>query len=86
MPIEEPLLRDALVALAVQCKQQYVELTAATDEIAALHKAMQHLDPRFAEALAQQKTLPRPIQMRAAAIERFDEIIQKLSTHAIHDL
>ena len=70
MAIDERMLRDALVALAEQSKQQYVELTATIDEVAALHQTMQQLEPRFLEVLTQQKKLPKPIQVRAAAIER----------------
>jgi hypothetical protein len=85
MAIHEPALRDALVALAEQSKQQYVELTATIDEVAALHKTMQQLEPRFLEVLAQQKKLPKPIQVQAAAIERLDEIIRRLRTDVVHD-
>ncbi len=85
MAIEERMLKDALVALAEQCKQQYVELTATIDEVAALHKTMGQLEPRFLEVLAQQKKLPKPIQVSAAVIERFDEIIRRLRTDVIHD-
>ena len=86
MAIDEPKLRNALVALAEQCKQQYIELAAAIDEIEAVQKTMQQLEPRYKEMLAQPKTAPKTIQLRAGAIERLDEIIQLLGTHAIPDL
>ncbi len=86
MAIDEATLRNALVALAEQCKQQYMELTEAMAEIAALHKAMLHLEPRYEEILAQQKKADKTMQLRDGSMERLDEIIHRLRTHAIHDL
>jgi hypothetical protein len=85
MAIHETMLRDALVALAEQSKQQYLELAGVITEVAALHKTIQQSDPTFAEKLAKQKALPKPIQSTAAAIERFDEIIRRLRTDVIHN-
>lgn len=86
MAIDERILRNALVALAEQCKQQYIELMEAIDEVGLLQKAMQHLERRYEKILAQQKTVLKTIQLRAGAIERLDEIIHRIGTHAIHDL
>jgi hypothetical protein len=84
MAIHESVLRDALVALAEQCKEQYLELAATINEVAALHKSADRLDPQFSEILARQTNFPIPIERRNVAIQRLDEIIRRLNTDSIH--
>lgn len=84
MAINEPILRDALVTLAEQCKAQYLELAATITEVAALHKTMQEVQPRFLDMLTEQKENVASNQKTAAAIRGFDEIIRRLKTDSIH--
>jgi hypothetical protein len=84
MAINEPILRDALVTLAEQCRAQYLELAATITEVAALHKTMQEMQPRFLDMLTEQKENLASNQKTAAAIRGFDEIIRRLKTDSIH--
>jgi hypothetical protein len=62
MTTEEPILRNAPVALAGQCKRQYIELMEAIESDAALGTTIQG-------NITQQKTVLKAIRLRAGAIE-----------------
>jgi hypothetical protein len=49
--INEPALKDALLALAEQNKTQYVMLSTVLNEVAALRETVRGLDPTFSEVL-----------------------------------
>jgi outer membrane protein TolC len=76
--INEPALRDALLALAEQCKTQYFGLSLLIDEIAALRETVRVLDPTFDEVLRKKREEAASDDIRKAAIQQFDEIIQRL--------
>jgi cation transport regulator ChaC len=76
--INETALKDALLALAEQCKTQYLGLSIVIDEIAALREAVRGLDPTFSEVLAQKRKEAASDDIRRAAIRQFDEIIERL--------
>jgi hypothetical protein len=62
MTTEEPILINAPVALAGQCKRQYIELMEAIESDAALGTTIQG-------NITQQKTVLKAIRLRAGAIE-----------------
>lgn len=49
--INERALRDALLTLAEQNKNQYVMFSAVLNEVAALRETVRGLDPTFSEVL-----------------------------------
>ncbi len=49
--INEPALRNALLALAEHVKKDYVILSSTLNEVAALRETVRGLDPTFSEVL-----------------------------------
>jgi len=76
--INEPALRDALLALAEQNKTQYVMLSAVLDEVAALREAVRGLDPTFADVLEQKRKETSTSQEQIAVIRLLNETIRRL--------
>jgi hypothetical protein len=77
--INENALRDALLALAEQCKTQYLGLSLVIDEVAALRETVRGLDPTFSEVLEQKRKESTSDDIRKVAIRQLDGIIQRLT-------
>jgi hypothetical protein len=86
MAIHEAMLRDVLVALAEQCRQQHLEIAGLAIEVGALHKAIHKSDPTFEEQISSRKSDPTLNQKIDAVTERFDEIVRRLRTDVIHSV
>ena len=65
MTTEEPILRNAPVALAGQCKRQYIELMEAIESDRKRCCTWNHDTGN----ITQQKTVLKAIRLRAGAIE-----------------
>jgi ribosomal protein L16 Arg81 hydroxylase len=76
--INEPALRDALLALAEQNKLEYVMLSTMLDELAALRETVRGLDPTFSEVLEQKRKENSTVQERIAILRMLNEIIRRL--------
>jgi hypothetical protein len=76
--INEPALKDALLALAEQNKVQYAMISLVLDEVAALRETVRGLDPTFSEVLEQKRKESSTAQERVAVLRSMNEIIQRL--------
>ena len=78
--INEPKLRDALVALADNAKTQYVALCAVFDQVVALGETVKGIDPTFSAAIedGRSKQAAAFALTRKEAIDGYDEIIRRL--------
>ena len=81
--INENVLRDALVALAQQCKTQQDVLSHVMDEVAALRETVRGLDPTFSDVLNQQRQNQSSADIRLASNQLFDDLIQRLKTDVV---
>jgi hypothetical protein len=78
--INEPGLRDALVALADSAKTQYIAFCAVLDEVVALRETVKGLDPTFSDVMTTKRDKQASLfaLTRKEAIDGYDEIIRRL--------
>jgi hypothetical protein len=78
--VNEPKLRDALVALADNAKTQYIALCAVLDEVTALRETVKGLDPTFSDVMTDKRAEQASLfaLTRKEAIAGYDEIIRRL--------
>jgi ribosomal protein L16 Arg81 hydroxylase len=79
--INEPALKDALLALSEQCKTQYLVLSSVSGEVAALREMLRDaIGDRFSATFAQYQAaqIAKTSSIESSAIELLDEIIQRL--------
>ena len=76
--INERALRDTLLALAEQDKNNYVMISSILDEVAALRETVRGLDPTFDEILAMKRAENNTADIARAVLKGCDLIIQRL--------
>ena len=78
--INENALRDALLALATDGRSNYVMISSALNELAAVREIVRGLDPTSTDALDQkrQEAAQSDAESARAVIARYDEIIRRL--------
>ena len=86
MPIHEVMLRDALTALAEECKAQFQAICNLTDELNDLREAAHKADARILPEMERRRKTRVEDPARAASIRRLDDIIQRMRDHVIHDV
>ena len=79
--INENALRDALLALALELKTNYLTTTALVHEVAALRETVRGLDPTFADLLEQkrQESAQAAAKVEKAVIWTLDELMRRLT-------
>jgi len=81
--INENALRDALVALATQCKTQQDLLSHVMDEVAALRETVRGLDPTFSDVLDVQRKNQSNVAIRRIANQLIDDLIRRLKDEVV---
>lgn len=76
--LNEPLLKDVLIALAEQSGHHSLVVSGLIDEIAALREAVSGLDPTFADVLELKRKENASDQVRKGLSVLNDEIVQRL--------
>jgi hypothetical protein len=80
--INEPALRDALLALTEVAKRQAELLVSLTAEVAAVRDSMKGLDPTFDDtfAMKRQQVLQKQLPSYGGLIFSLEEITRKLKS------
>lgn len=83
--INENALRDALLALAEQQKNQYIFYSAALNELAALRETVKGLDPAFSDVIEQKRKEQADAtkEVTSLQVRIFDEIIRRVNSGEI---
>lgn len=77
--VDESLLRDTLVQLAIGVKKNYLMLSATLDELAAVRETVRGLDPTFSDVLQerQQKQAQEQYEIVSMQAKRLDALIEQ---------
>ena len=80
--INENALRDALLALAEEGKQNYVMISSVLNEVASLRETIRGLDPTFADVLEvkRRESAEANASIVAAVTLLYDTIIRRLKS------
>jgi hypothetical protein len=79
--INENALRDALLALATDGRSNYVMISSALNELAALRETVRGLDPTFADILEQkrQEAARANAEVVEVVMTQYAELIRRLN-------
>jgi outer membrane protein TolC len=83
--IDENALRDVLLALLEQQKNQYVFYSAALSELAALRETVKGLDPTFSDVIEQKRKeqADSTRDVVAAQVQLFDEMLRQVKARYV---
>jgi hypothetical protein len=83
--INENALRDVLLALAEQQKNQYIIYSAVLNELAALRETVKSLDPTFSDVIEQKRREQADATREVVSLQVriFDEIIRRVDSGEI---
>jgi hypothetical protein len=83
--VNEPALRDVLLAFATDNRSTYVMLSSLLNEVAALRETVRGLDPTFSDVLKlkQGEEVQRQADIVQSVILGYDAIIQRLNAGGV---
>jgi hypothetical protein len=83
--INEPVLRETLIALAGHAKSQYVMLSSTLNEVAALRETVRGLDPTFSEVLEDRREnqAKQSAEVVSQTIRLLDDLIRVLRDRGV---